>query len=406
MPTDLPPIPAPAPAARPRRPARIGMLSYSFYEVDARVTRYAETLVRRGDTVDVLALGQPEAAGQTTVKGVNVLAIQRRERNERGKLAYLYRLLKFFVNSSVQLNQRHRQQPYDLIHVHSVPDFEVFAAWFPKLKGAKIILDIHDIVPEFYAAKFKVSPESVLCRLLRVVEKLSISFSDWVIISNHLWEKKLRRSVPHGNCSVVLNYPDETIFFRRPRKRKDGKFVLLYPGTLNWHQGLDLALSALGRIKDEAPGVELHLYGRGGTREALEAQARRLGVSDRVIFRDPIPKEKIAEAMAEADLGVVPKRNDPFGGEAFSTKILEFMAVGVPVLVAGTKIDRFYFNDSVVKFFEPDNPDDLAGALRGLIQNPEERRALVDRAALFLKDYSWEGKKHLYLDLVDKLIEP
>jgi glycosyltransferase involved in cell wall biosynthesis len=380
------------------------MLSYSFYDVDARVSRYAETLVRRGDAVDVLALGQQNGDSHAVINGVNVYAVQQRERNEQGKLAYLYRLLKFFITSSVCLNQKHRHQPYDLIHVHSVPDFEVFAAWFPKLKGAKIILDIHDIVPEFYAAKFRVSRDSFLCRMLRLVEKLSISFSDWVIISNHLWEKKLRRSVRNGNCSVILNYPDETIFFKRPRKRQDRKFTLMYPGTLNWHQGLDIAVRALAKINGQVPEWEFQIYGRGGTRESLGVLAGELGIADRILFRDPIPKEKIAEVMAEADLGVVPKRNDPFGGEAFSTKILEFMAVGVPVLASGTKIDRYYFNDSVVKFFEPDDVDDLAGSLQGLIQNPEERRNLVANATNFLKEYSWEGKKHIYLDLVDKLI--
>ena len=58
-----------------------------------------------------------------------------------------------------------------------------------------------------------------------------------------------------------------------------------------------------------------------------------------------LPLRAIASMMADADLGVVPKRNDSFGGDAFSTKILEFMALGVPLLVADTRIDRHYFND-------------------------------------------------------------
>ena len=82
--------------------------------------------------------------------------IQHRERNERGRLSYISRLLLFFFRSAVFLSWRHLRNPYQLIHVHSVPDFEVFAALLPKLMGCKVILDIHDIVPEFYASKFQV----------------------------------------------------------------------------------------------------------------------------------------------------------------------------------------------------------------------------------------------------------
>lgn len=68
-----------------------------------------------------------------------------------------------------------------------------------------------------------------------------------------------------------------------------------------------------------------------------------LQLSDRILIKPPYPLREIAFVMANADLGVVPKRNDSFGGEAFSTKILEFMALGIPVVVADTKIDKCYF---------------------------------------------------------------
>ena len=83
---------------------------------------------------------------------------------------------------------RARRQRYDLIHVHNIPDFLVFAAWYPKLTGSKVILDIHDIVPEFFESKFSVSDRSLLVRALRLVEKISAAFADHVILSNHVPE--------------------------------------------------------------------------------------------------------------------------------------------------------------------------------------------------------------------------
>jgi glycosyltransferase involved in cell wall biosynthesis len=387
------------------RSLRVCMLSYSFYEIDARVTRYAETLVRRGDQVDVIAIGREGSEDYSLINGVHVYRIQHRERDERGKMVYLSRILKFLFRSSAFLNSQHKKNPYDLIHIHSVPDFEVFAAWLPKLKGARLILDIHDIVPELYAAKFGTSPDSIFYKFLLMAEKLSASFSDHVIISNHIWGEKVRRSVRNGKCTVILNYPDEHIYFQRPRRRSDGRFIMVYPGTLNWHQGLDIAVRAVAKVKNTAlPVVELHIYGGGDSRESLRDLAQELGVSDRIIIHDPRPKEEIAAVMAEADLGIVPKRDDDFGGEAFSTKTLEFMSLGVPLLLAATKIDRYYFNDSVVQFFEPENVDDLAAKIMELASHPEERQTLAARALEFVELYKWENNKHLYLDLVDSLV--
>jgi glycosyltransferase involved in cell wall biosynthesis len=385
---------------------RICMLSYSFYDIDARVSRYAETLARRGDQVDVIALGEEGQEDFARINGVNVYRIQKRVRNEKGKLQFLMRLLRFFVASSVFLSRKHRLEPYDIVHVHSVPDFEVFAAWLPKLTGAKVILDIHDIVPEFYAAKFGAGKDSFLYKLLILIEKLSVSFADRVIISNHIWEKTLHRSVKNGKCCVVMNYPDPATFYERPRTRADQRFVMMYPGTLNWHQGLDVAIRAFALVKDEIPHVDFHIYGRGDLRPVLEDMVRQLRLHGRVLIHDMKPKEQIAEIMANADLGVVPKRNDSFGGEAFSTKTLEFMLLGVPLIVAGTKIDRYYFDDSVVRFFDPEDEAGLSLAMVAMAQDHESRKTMADRARdLVSTEYNWEVKKRIYLDMVDELAE-
>jgi glycosyltransferase involved in cell wall biosynthesis len=130
----------------------------------------------------------------------------------------------------------------------------------PKLSGAKIILDIHDIVPEFYASKFKVTEESFIFKALVGVERASCSFADHVIIANHVCEERLTgRSVKKENCTTMLNYPDTTLFRHAMRTRADGKFVMLYPGTLNHHQGLDVAIRAFAMIADGALGTELHI---------------------------------------------------------------------------------------------------------------------------------------------------
>jgi glycosyltransferase involved in cell wall biosynthesis len=383
---------------------RVCMLGYTFYDFDNRVRRYSETLIKRGDQVDVIALKRQGQCPSEIVQGVKVFRIQERVKNETNNLTYLFRLLIFLLKSFVFLSYKHWKKPYDLIHVHSVPDFEVFAALIPKVLGAKIILDIHDIVPEFYESKFGSNKKSLIFKSLVFVEKVSISFSDHVIISNHIWyDTLISRSVNESKCTTIMNYPDNSKFYKRDKIRNEKKFKILYPGTINWHQGLDIAVKAFALIKDQAPHAEFQIYGGGPAQKELIFLINKLGLENRVFLKDSVPISEIADIMANSNLGVIPKRNDCFGGEAFSTKTLEFMSLGVPIIVSKTKIDQYYFDESIVKFFEPENEKDLAEAMLLLINNKEMRNKLVQNALRFIKKNNWDVKKNIYLDLVDSL---
>ncbi len=382
------------------------MVAYTFYESDNRVRRYAEALVARGDTVDAVALrrdGQPEFE---VIRGVNVYRIQSRTIDETGPLSYLRKLLAFFFRSAWWLTTRHARAPYQLLHVHSVPDFQVFAALIPRLSGARIILDIHDIVPEFYASKFAVTEASLLFRLLVLVERISAAFSHHVIISNHLWHHKLTaRSVTPAKCTPLINYPDRRTFHPRPRTRPAGsEFVLCYPGTLMWHQGVDLAVRAMERLRDAAPDLRFLIVGDGADRERIKRMIAESGLEDRIRLVGLLPIEQVAETLANVDAGIVPKRAEGFGDEAFSTKIPEFMAMGIPVIASRTRIDQHYFNDSMIQFFEPGNVDDLAAKILTLMHRPDKRAVLIEGAREFVRANNWDVKKHAYLDLVDSLV--
>jgi glycosyltransferase involved in cell wall biosynthesis len=381
------------------------MLVYSFYESDNRVMRYARALVERGDEVDVIALSSGDDQPRFEVLDkVNVHRIQRRDRNEKGKFSYLYRLLKFCLKSSFCLSRLHLKRKYDLVHVHNVPDFLVFSALLPKLSGARIILDIHDILPEFFTNKFRRADNGIYASLLRLVESVSTGFADHVIISNHLWRDKITmRSVPVDKCTVFINHVDTTVF-NCQRTRSDGPFIMIYHGGLQRHQGLDLAIGAFARIQQQAPRAQFHIYGGGNVKPELEALVEKLGLAGKVLFFDAMPMRQIAEVVANADLGIVPKRADSFGNEAFSTKIMEYMAEGVPAVVSKTKVDQYYFNDSIVCFFESGNEDDLAAAMLALINSPGQRAKLAANAREFVARNSWDVKKHEYLHLVDSLI--
>lgn len=403
----------------PFRPARsevsqrrICMVSYSFYKTDNRINRYSEALAERGDTVDMLGLKRSSQQPDFERVGlVNVHNIQGRfDKNEKSKSGYLLPLLKFWFSAMSQLARKHLRHRYDVIHVHNIPDFLVFAAWLPKLTGTKVILDIHDMVPEFYASKFRSRSGSYGVRLLKLVERLSARFANHVIISNHLWyETFVARSVSAEKCSVFINRVNQKVFFRRngvPQKENSmDKPVIMFPGGLQWHQGLDIAIEAMPLVLEKIPGAEFHIYGDGNMKDELIGLAQKLKLGEKVRFFNPLPVSQIAEVMSGADLGIVPKRADSFGNEAYSTKIMEFMSLGVPMVVSETKIDRYYFDDSVVRFFESGNSKALAAAIVEVLQNDELRRRMIANASEYAAKNSWEVRKKDYLKLVDSLCQ-
>jgi glycosyltransferase involved in cell wall biosynthesis len=388
------------------RPRRVAMITHSIYVSDNRVRRYAEALATRGDHVDVFSLRRNEKQSrQEHIDGVNLFCIQDRfEKKEHSKLAYLLPLLRFLFVASFRLTRRHLQEPYDVVHVHNIPDFLVFSAWYPKLTRVPVILDIHDIVPEFFVSKFRVHAAGITNAVLRWMERGSAAFADHIIIANHLWlGKYAQRTGSNERCSVLVNHVDSNIFKRCSEKRRDGKRIILYPGGLQWHQGLDIAIRAFKQVSDQLPMTEFHIYGDGSAKESLVKLAARLKLNGRVRFFEPRTVHEIATIMANADLGVVPKRADSFGNEAYSTKIMEFMAVGVPVVVSDTKVDRFYFDESVVRFFRSGDADDLARQMLEILHNGELSKAMVARAVGYATRNCWENRKDDYLYMVDSL---
>ena len=386
---------------------KICMVAYTGYESDNRVRRYAETLAKRGDQVDVIALsGKATDQKIKEINGVTVYRVQHREFNERTKWTYVTRLLRFLVRSSVALKRLHKENRYDVIHIHNMPDFLVFAAWYPKLTGTKLILDIHDVVPELFVNKFRTSFKSAYTALLKAIERVSARFVDHVIVSNHLWyETVLARSAQEGQCSVFINHVDPEMFAPHARTRTDGKFIVLFPGSLQWHQGLDIAIKAFARVKPHVPNAEFHIYcGAGGhLLSELKNLVKQLGLEESVKFNGGVPLDQMAQLIANADLGVVPKRADSFGNEAYSTKIMEFMSQGVPVVISRTKIDAFYFEEGVVHFFPSGDSEAMAKAMLDVINDKAFRESLAARGYEHVERNGWGRKKKEYLDLIDAL---
>ena len=135
-------------------PKRIAMVAYTHYESDPRVRREAETLAERGDEVTVWCLQSEGTQAFDRIEGVDVRRIAISRYRGGKALAYVGSYLQFFAMSAANMSVQHRRAAFDIVHIHTMPDFMVFTAIWPRLTGAKVILDMHDLMPDLYAVKF------------------------------------------------------------------------------------------------------------------------------------------------------------------------------------------------------------------------------------------------------------
>jgi glycosyltransferase involved in cell wall biosynthesis len=393
-------------ASAPRQPPRHAMVVHAYYPLaETRVQREAEALVRAGYAVDVICLRHDGEAARERVGGVDVhrLPVQVDKRSLRHQFVSY---LRFFALASARLARQHARRPYRSVQVHNLPDFLVFCALVPKLQRVPVILDLHDLMPEFFAGRFGAGGRRWVGRLIGWQERMACRFADHVVtVSDHWRDTLIERGVAPDKCSVVMNVADERIFTpHAPRRCDDGTFRVIYHGSVTPRYGLDLAVRAVGLVRDEIPGIRLTVLGRGDHMPELERLRRELALEREIELRDEyLAAEHLPAIIASADLGIVPYRDDVFTDALLPTKLMEYAAMGLPCVVARTTAIHAYFAGSMVEFFAPGDVEELALRLRELHRSPRRRNELARRSAVFTDRYGWERLAPQYVALVDAL---
>ena len=392
-----------------RRP--ICMIVHAYYEEDTRVRREAETLVAAGWEVDVFGLRRAGEGPMAVVAGVNLHRLPVGRHQGAGLFVYLAEYGAFLVRALWAATRAHRHRRYALVEVHSLPDYLVFAALPLKLAGVPVLLDLHEAMPEFFRSRFPKAANPISYRLLRLQERLSIAFADEVMTVNEpLAERLCGLGVRPDRLTVILNSPDLGLFDPavHPRRRfmAGGQLRIVYTGALTPTYELDVVLRAvaeIARIRPKLP-VRAAFYGRGDALPALEALAAELGIADRVDFPGRIPIEDVPRAVAEGDIGVAPTRLDPFTGMSLSTKLLEYAAMGKPVVASRLPTVERYFATDTLSVYEPGDSESLAATILALVDDPPGRRARVDRTRRRVEELSWTRQAEAYISVVDRLI--
>lgn len=383
---------------------KICMVAYTNYLSDARPRREAETLARRGDSVDFIALDDDLGSPLESINGVRLFRLRQRRYRGSSGLRYVFAYLRFIATSSIRILRLFRRERYGIIYVHTMPDLLVLAALIPKLLGAKVILDIHDMMPELYMSKFGISRKHWLVRLLALEEQCSIRLADKVICVHHPHRDVLtsRGALPE-KITVLPNVPDPSIVNDAGAARtKNSAFRIVYHGTIARRLGLDLAVRAFERIAGVCPCAWLEIFGDGDAADALQAQIASSPAKSRISFsRRMFRVEEIAQMIQGASVGVVPNMRDVATDLMLPVKMLEYVHLGIPVIAPRLHTIEYYFADGQVAYYEPGNADELAACIQRLYLDPMEREELARRSAAFAERFNWETLKEDLFNVVD-----
>jgi glycosyltransferase involved in cell wall biosynthesis len=394
---------------------RAAVLLFSHYPADPRPRRAAEALAAQGVKIDLICLrdddGEP---AHETFGSINVTRF-RLKRQRGSKLGYVGQYATFVLASFFYLASRSLTRRYDLVHVHNMPDILVFSAIVPKLLGAKVVLDLHDPMPELMQTIFRLPEKSLSVVLLKRLEKWSIRFADLVLTVNLACKKIYSsRSCHPDKVKVVINSPDHEVFpFRRSRvgdvngKNGNGSkpFVILYHGSLVHRNGFDLAVDSLGKVRGTIPSVRLWVCGkRTNFFENVMKSAQQRGLDAHIDYLGARNLRGIVEAIEQCDLGIIPNHRNIFTEINTPTRIFEYLALAKPVIAPKAKGIQDYFGDNDLIFFELGNVDDLARKIEFAYSHPEEVADTVRRGQDVYLSHTWSCERRSLLNSISKLL--
>jgi glycosyltransferase involved in cell wall biosynthesis len=393
---------------QPLRSRRTAVLLYSYYPADPRPRRAAEAMVRAGAGVDLICLRKPGEKAREIVNGVNVLRLPIRKKRH-SKLTYFSQYSSFFFACFGLLVARSLRRRYDLVHVHNMPDALVFSALIPKLLRAKVILDLHDPMPELMMSIYKLPTDYSLVRLLKTFEKLSIDFASVILTPNKAFRDLfISRGCPPCKIEIIMNAPEEDIFdpanYRsgdEPGRNDVRPFRLMYHGLIAERHGLDTALQALALLREKIPQLQFHIFGNRTTyMDYMDSLVEELGLGAQVRYHGYQPQIEIARAIAEVDLGIIPNKRNPFTELNMPTRIFEYLAMGKPAIVPNTRGVRDYFDENSAFFFEPGDPQSLASAVQRVVNEPDEVAALLANARSVYEQHRWQLQQSRFIGIV------
>jgi len=318
-------------------------------------------------------------------------------------MRYGFEYVSFTIMAFFAVTMRYLRRRHDAVYVLGVPNFLVFAAAVPRMLGARVFLDMRDPFPEFFEAKYSLEPRHPLVRALILEEKLSARFASQVVtVHDSMADLYTRTGIHREKIAVVMNAPDPRLFDTKPmHSHEPTDRTMLYTGTVARWYGVELAVAAVARLRDQIPGLRLRIVGDGQLVPALREMVIVEGIGDRVLFDDPVPLDQIPDIVAVAWVGIQPNRADPLMRYSLSTKVLEWCLLGLPVICGETEPLLEVFKDGEVMFHKAGDLDGLCARLMEAHSSSDALVARAARAKIASQRFSYAEEVAKLLELMD-----
>jgi len=383
------------------------MIAYTNYATDGRVIREAEAAVSAGFAVDFLCLRTAQDPLEETIRGVHVIRLNQSRYRGKGLMRYVLSYLQFFLRCFWKSTSLFFRKKYRVVHVNNMPDFLVFCTIIPKLFGAKIVLDIHDPMPNTFASKFRSGEKGWLFKLLLWQELWSARYADRVITVHEPVKRFVL--VKHGlspdSVQVIANFADEQLFRVQERFSVNGKIHAVFHGTILERSGLRNLMLALSKVRNRDK-IRVRIIGEGDFSATLADLIVSLNLQEMVCFEPKSrPFHEIPDIIADTHLGLAPLEISSITNYALPLKLVEYIALGLPVLTVRNEAIGYYFGEDDCMFYKSEDPESLRAALDNLAENPALLAHYRKRSLELRGKFLWSTEKAKYACLLKELAD-
>lgn len=350
---------------------------------DRRVWQEARTLTENGFQVSIICpTGKGYGATHEEIDGIHIYRYKLPIEAEgiRGYLLEYSVALWHTLRLSLKVRRKHG---VDIIHACNPPDLLfLIGAIFKLFFGTKFLFDHHDINPELYEAKF--GRRDIFWTLIVWLERMSFKTADVSIATNESYRTIAieRGRMDPSKVFVVRSGPQLErlkIIPPVPAWKQGRAFLVGYVGVMGKQEGIDLLLQAARHmIKDLGrDDVQFCLVGGGTSLGDMTKMAEDLGLSDHVTFTGRISDQQLLEVLNTADVCVNPDVANSMNDKSTMNKIMEYMALGKPIVQFDLTEGRFSAQDASL-YAANNDPRDMARKILDLLDAPAKRRVMGD----------------------------
>ena len=244
-------------------------------------------------------------------------------------------------------------------------------------RGGRHLIVVHDIQSGL-AGGLGMVRFAWLLRLMRLVERIVLNRADGLIVLSEDMRTRLRQMGIRVAIDVLPIWVDTTEIRPRPHRERPAP-VLLYSGNLGRKQGLGQVLDLAERLARSYPGMTIILRGGGGERTAMEAAIAARNLTN-VQLADLVPRDRLAEGLADGDIHLVPQ--NPDGADfAIPSKIYGILAAGrsfVTTALPGSALWRLAAETSAFSCVPPNDPAAFEAAVLRLAGDDRSRTAMEE----------------------------